>query len=230
MVGGERGLLCDGRCAFCPSSIVPRLINGQLRGRDVERLLPGEVEIFPGIVGGVFVGVNCGAHKHGGFQGFTVGGRERKRQGCVSVLLLLRRAFLRQYARLHGGRVVRLVYGRGGVLHPAWSPVAVGVVTEMRAERRGRRGSAQVCGRPVRVQGRGLGGHGVHVVQAGVRALLLRSQAQPLGLGLQLLAHRAAMVKRGLGPLLLLLGLLQLFPQLVFGDRLGKLARGWRVS
>lgn len=72
------------------------------------------------------------------------------------------------------------------------------------------------------MQGRGLGWHGVHVVQARVGALFLRSQAKPLGLWLQgrLLAHRAAMVKGGLGPLLLLLGLLQLLAQLVFGDRL----------
>lgn len=65
------------------------------------------------------------------------------------------------------------MYRRGGVLHSAWSPVIVGVVAGMWAERRGRRGSDQVCGRPVRVQGRGLGRHGVHMVQAGVGALLL---------------------------------------------------------
>lgn len=64
------------------------------------------------------------------------------------------------------------------------------------------------------------------MVQAGVGALLLGSQAKPLGLRLQglLLAHRAPVVKGGLGSLLLLFGLLRLFPKLVFGDGLCRLA------
>lgn len=142
------------------------------------------------------------------------------------MLRLLGRAFRGQYAGLHGGGVERLMRRCGGVLHSARSAVIVGVVAGMRAERRGRRGPHQICGRPVRVQGRGFGRHRVHVVQAGVGALLLGSQAEPLGLRLQglLLAHRAAVVEGRLRSLLLLFRLLRLFPKLVFGDGLCRLA------
>lgn len=77
-----------------------------------------------------------------------------------------------------------------------------------------------------------LGGHGVHMVQAGVGPFLLLPQAQPLALRLQrlLLADRIAVVEGCLRPFLLLLRLLQLLAQLVLGRWLGGLARRGRVS
>lgn len=101
------------------------------------------------------------------------------------------------------------------------------MVTGVRAERRRRRGADEVRWGPVGVQRGGLGWHGVHVVQAGIRALLLGSQTKPLGLRLQglLLAYRVAVVEGRLWPLLLFLRLFQLLAQLVLGCRLGGLAR-----
>lgn len=114
---------------------------------------------------------------------------------------------------------------RGGAgFHAARGHVAFYVITGVGAERRrGRR--AEVGEKAVRVKHGGFG-HRVHVVQAGIGALLLRPGAQPRRLRLQrqLFAHRVAVVKGRLRPTLLLLPLFHLLAQLVLGGRLSGLA------
>lgn len=180
-------------------------------------------------MGGVITGADGRTYKDGGFKGFIVGWGKGQRYRHVLRLRLLRWALWGHLTRFHWWRVEWLVNGSWRALHATRSHVNFYVITGMWAERRGRWRSNKVCRRAVGVQCRGFRLHRVHMVQAGIRAFFLRSEAKPLGLRLQglLLAHRVAVVKRCLWPLLLLLPFLQLLAQLVLGGWQGRLS-WWR--